>query len=128
MNQEEKQLLLKDFCARLPYGVKVQYDNQICKLISMNGDDGSVLLLDEGGFTKPDFDDGLFIPIEKIKPYLYPESEVSNLISPKELSMLTGYELYDWFHKNHIAYRTLNGKDMFELGLAVRATKEMYNN
>ena len=27
MTQEEKQLLLKDLCARLPYGVKIQRDN-----------------------------------------------------------------------------------------------------
>ena len=29
MKQEDKDLLLKDLCARLPYGVKVLYDTQI---------------------------------------------------------------------------------------------------
>ena len=28
MTQEEKQLLLKDLCARLPYGVKVHITNE----------------------------------------------------------------------------------------------------
>ena len=29
MTQEDKELLLKDLCARLPYGVKVEYKNEI---------------------------------------------------------------------------------------------------
>ena len=29
MTQEDKELLLKDLCARLPHGVRVQYENKI---------------------------------------------------------------------------------------------------
>lgn len=29
MTQEDKELLLKDLCARLPYDVKVLYDNKV---------------------------------------------------------------------------------------------------
>lgn len=29
MTQEQKDILLKDLCARLPYGVKVEYENKI---------------------------------------------------------------------------------------------------
>lgn len=125
MNQEEKQLLLKDLCSRLPYGkLFVYYNGNKYTIDTIAPNDYKVDLLNESGFHCND----IYVSIEYIKPYLYPESEVSNLISPKELSMLTGYELYDWYDKNHIAYRTLNGKDIFELGLAVQAPKEMYNN
>ena len=33
MKQEDKELLLKDLCARLPYEVKAQYNNEIYILI-----------------------------------------------------------------------------------------------
>lgn len=32
MTQKEKELLLKDLCARLPYGVKIKYNNKDCEL------------------------------------------------------------------------------------------------
>ena len=39
MTQEEKQLLLKDLCARLPYGVKVQDElGRVNKLTIGNAD------------------------------------------------------------------------------------------
>ena len=39
MTQEDKELLLKDFCARLPYGVKVQDElGRINKLVIGNND------------------------------------------------------------------------------------------
>lgn len=34
MTQEQKDLLLKDICARLPYGVKVLYEEEIYKYIT----------------------------------------------------------------------------------------------
>ena len=36
MTQEEKYLLLKDLCARLPYGVKVTYEGQVKEIQYMN--------------------------------------------------------------------------------------------
>lgn len=111
MTQEERELLLKDLCTRLPYGVKIPYNNQACKLISMNGDDGSVLLLGEDGFTKPEFDDGLFIPIEKIKPYLRPptsmtEEELREFQDIEETCQASFYPTYchtlvDWLDKKN---------------------------
>ena len=35
--------------------------------------------------------------------------------------------LIDWLNKKMFAYRIIDGKDMFELGLALEASKDMYN-
>lgn len=32
-------------------------------------------------------------------------------------------EIIDWLNAHHFAYRTINGKDMFELGLAIEVTE-----
>ena len=36
------------------------------------------------------------------------------------------YKSIDWLNKKMFAYRTIDGKDMFELGLALKAPKGMY--
>lgn len=60
---------------------------------------------------------------EYIKPYLIPQNKISSLITAKELSMLSGYQLIDWYNANHIDYRGLIDK-----GLALEAPADMYNN
>ena len=129
MTQEDKDLLLKDLCARLPYGVKI-YSNGIPHEQTLKG----------------------FIPdVEhyNIKPYLRPMSsmteeesaELSNIISEwfdKELFYLTeepfleyalsrinysiSPKLFDWLNKNMFDYRGLIQK-----GLALEASEGMYN-
>jgi hypothetical protein len=37
------------------------------------------------------------------------------------------YNSQDWLNAHHFAYRTIDGKDMFELGLALEAPEGMYN-
>lgn len=134
---EHAKLLFRDLCARLPYQVKLQYsrypdEKDAVELYDVNTDTGELRFWKHKGPALSIGDTGYLLYRGKLmfKPYLYPISAIGelNLISPKELSMLTGYELYDFYNKNHIAYRTLDGKDMFELGLAVKASKEMYNN
>lgn len=56
-----------------------------------------------------------------LKPYLLPKNKINSLITAKELSMLSGYELIDWYNANHIDYRGL-----IEKGLALEATEGMY--
>ena len=36
MTREEKDILLKDLCARLPYGVEVEYNNCACEVLSID--------------------------------------------------------------------------------------------
>ena len=50
MTQEEKQLLLKDLCSRLPYGVKVEIDGYYTHVLK--GIDGDLILTDKGNSIK----------------------------------------------------------------------------
>lgn len=116
--QEQKDLLLKDLCGRLPYGVKISIPelwisekkievlNEIFK-----GDDGLYRVNGSG------------ILIEHVKPYLFP---LSSMTEEQEEEYNTMYEenryswkdnIIDWFHKNHFDYRNLIPK-----GLANDAT------
>lgn len=73
MTQEDKKLLLKDLCARLPYGVKLNADyidfNRDGKLFSINNNK-ELILSPERGYP---FD----VAIEKCKPYLFPLSSMT---------------------------------------------------
>lgn len=127
MTQNEKYLLLKDLCARLPYGVKVQIKNEIVVLDSICNDDG--YYFNFIGEDREGVNNG------NIKPYLFPLSsmteeqcyELSSIRSgfqdcwkyiktPIPLS-ICNFEQIDWFHKNHFDYRGLIPK-----GLATDAT------
>jgi hypothetical protein len=72
MKQEEKDLLIKDLCARLPYGVKISipdlwiHDRDIEILDEIfKGDDGLYKVNSKGQL------------IEHIKPYLFPISSMT---------------------------------------------------
>lgn len=81
MTQEDKELLIKDLCARLPYGVKAKVLNE------------DILRYDyyskEGGFIKgiENINDGLFViecrkdgyvlSYDEFKPYLFPLSSLT---------------------------------------------------
>ena len=127
MKQEEKDLLLKDLCARLPYGVKLLHTptNEITNLemIGNGAIDGNIHDL-----------------IENFEPYLFPLSSMTDEqreefvkfadYQPKledcgrhqELYYydLVGHEnnLYpnsnaiDWCNKNHFDYRGLIPMDL----------------
>lgn len=114
MTQEDKELLLKDLCARLPYGVKIQE---------------SILWYEEGKETWRYRDIDLTIDninsiiIDFIKPYLFPLSSMTEEQKKEEYEIckyyLNGYEskLIDFYHKNHLDYRGL-----ISMGLANDAT------
>lgn len=117
MTQEEKQLLLIDLSARLPYKVYAQISDEYCDYTS------AIESIDIDGFVK-DFE-GVQIEIEKIKPYLFPLSSMTSK-QRAELSMLVANE-YDmlksflieieFYHKHHFDYRGL-----IEKGLAIDCT------
>ena len=148
MDTKNKELLLKDLNARLPYGVKIEltwwvmgegtYINT-----TLEPDHIEQLLNDEDGDTE-------------IKPYLRPMSSMTEE-EAKELSILcditgvlsikitdeyidfevddgfssietkiiwyndiiSSIEIFDWFNKNHFDYRGL-----IPMGLAIAVTKE----
>ena len=115
MTQEEKDLLLKDLCARLPYGVKFQSEN-IETVLFVDTSDDEVWI------------NGTYI--DDFKPYLFPlssmtEEQIEELESLMEVTTVPRFgevlsptpEYYDWLNKNHFDYRGLIGK-----GLATDAT------
>lgn len=116
MIQEEKQLLLKDLCARQPYGVKVEidgYGTHILKCI-----DGDTISTDRG----------INYPLRLVKPYLrqMPDiqdpllNELDDLIANKKFYEITTIS-QDWYNKHHFDYRGL-----IEKGLALEAPEGMY--
>ena len=130
MTQEDKELLLKDLCARLPYGVKFTCNKNI--YIAKGID---LLVTDEGNWeyavTAKDI---VPIEIDFIKPYLFPMSSITEeqkkYISNKwgineefdfeidpnwgEYFVELGYtvEFIDWLNKNHFDYRGLIDKSL----------------
>ena len=119
MTQEQKDLLLKDLCARLPYGVKVNvkgivYDNRSCRLTDIH----------HGLDTYIGVHDGMQYHIESIKPYLFPLSSMTeeqikkwNILAPHFAFTLEAIKIFAFYHQNHIDY---NG--LIEKGLAIDAT------
>lgn len=87
MKQKDKELLLKDLCARLPYGVKGCFQNSDDKLLR------SVTIT--YGNLKPN---GMVMTGD-IKPYLFPIYSMKEVIKD-EIYQETG--LYDIFKDNQI--------------------------
>ncbi len=118
MTQEDKELLLKDLCTRLPYGVKIEF---------------TWWVMDEGTYInatlEPDHIEQLLNnedSITEIKPYLFPLSSMTEE-QKKEYQYITERWMYDssysisdsidWLNKNHFDYRGL-----IPMGLAIDAT------
>ena len=115
MTQEEKQLLLKDLCARLPYGVKVQCDKYPFPVtILYAGDLNEVKFKETGGIEH----------IDCVMPYLRPMSsmtEEETKIHGDLICNCQNYEVVDWLNAHHFDYRGL-----IEKGLALEAPEGMY--
>lgn len=130
MTEEQRILLIKDLCGRLPYGVNILHvkDGIIGVLSTVN-------IYVEGREQKLKCSTPFFgednVPIEEFKPYLYPLSSMTkeqrtrygNLNYVIELTARFNSahdhvnELYDWLNKHHFDYRGL-----IEQGLAIDAT------
>ena len=125
MTQEQKDLLLKDLCARLPYGVKVRYSSYYefitCTLQAINPVYNTIDLWSKDACFNPVF-------IDKIKPYLFPLSSMTDEQKTEEYKLMNSnfytstVELPDFYNKNHLDYRGL-----IPMGLAEDATgKNIY--
>ena len=132
MTQEEKQLLIKDLCARLPYGVKIKYlpDNRLDGIVLPYLHNG-LTVLQKGAISYR-------ANIKYIRPYLRPMSSMTEEEKKERLStfftvvdtktgltpMLSGLksiEYIDWLNAHHFDYRGL-----IEKGLALEAPEGMY--
>lgn len=77
MTEEEKQLLLKDLCARLPYGVKVQFYLPNYQTNSFDEEIGEVFEIG-GMFTHVHCKGIDYLPnTSRVKPYLRPMSNMT---------------------------------------------------
>ena len=145
MTQQDKSLLLKDLCARLPYGIKFLRESwnfetdQELSVIEVLED------IDKDGYIN----NTKVYKVEDIKPYLFPLSSMTEeeFTKLKEYSGLkydqldlTSFQngaykmlnfslsevpsgavsrVFDWLNKYHFDYR-----DLIQLDLAIAVTKE----
>ena len=122
MTQENKELLLKDLCARLLYGVFLKIgeysDYTLYGIVQSNVNKPLLVRCDGSDFE---------CSIEVIKPYLRPMSSMTEEEREKYRYGF-GSDTYgnikkiDWLNKHHFDYRGL-----IEKGLALEAPKGMYN-
>ena len=138
MTQEQKELLLKDLCGRLPYGVKVEAHG-LLKTIADDYDNRDIINAHilNGLNLRDCFKTYSIDYIEKvplfnrkgvcnIKPYLFPMSSMTEEQKLELMSTCTflrdfafGWtdRTFDWLNENHFDYR-----DLIPMGLANDAT------
>ena len=133
MEREEKELLLKDLCARLPYGVKLKCASYKIICIGLYKLDTIVLdrILNEN--TE-------YVPFDEFKPYLFPLSSMTEE-QKKELRQMDAFinsfgnicfatydeyghdiiptyedaiRITNWLNKNHFDFRGLIPKNLAE--------------
>lgn len=122
MTQENKEILLKDLCARLPYNVICQVEfkenrKYNSKVMLLSG-----IFTDEAYFTTK----GGSIYSNEYKPYLFSLSSMTDY-QKSDYQFITERwmndpshsisDSIDWLNKNHFDYRGL-----IEKGLAIDAT------
>ena len=131
MTQEQKEILIKDICCRLPYGVKIQTDYTDIKILE--------------GIQFPNYigiSDGYYsLDDVECKPYLFPMSSITdeqekelNKVYSDEADLIAEHLKSDisgnvhthrfnhqlslnWYLKNHFDIH-----DLIPMGLAIDAT------
>ena len=136
MTQEDRQIFLKDLCARTPYGVKVQYMNNIFVIDYVSSYEE----------VKLDIPDNWTVGVSEVKPYLFTFSSITDEqkseLNKKFTVQFSGNNVYsihyhsegywdtdleldlqdwlwfiNWCYKNHFDVNKL-----IEKGLAIDAT------
>ena len=122
MTQEDKELLLKDLCARLPYGVKLQktYDtSEPAELYSIDLEHNIVKFYKYKGEALTICDAGFIERYGKLrfKPYLFHLSSMTEEQEKEWRYTLSSdgnitYDTVDWCNENHFDYRGLIPMDL----------------
>ena len=116
MTREEKQLLIKDTCARLPYGVK-------CKLWSYDNESSATTVT----IKMSVLDAFIYNNTLTVKPYLRPMSSMTDeerRVYDELACDFDGTSMansVDWLNENHFDFRNL-----IEKGLALESPGDMY--
>lgn len=115
MKQEDKELLLKDLCGRLPYKVKVTTTNTAVKFGVISG-----ISIENKISVRTKHADIVFNCTE-VMPYLFPLSGITEEQKEDMIKSSCGIgsdkNVFDWYNKNHFDYRGLIIK-----GLAIDCT------
>lgn len=138
MTEEEKKILLKDLCARLPYGVNVYCEWSY--LDNERGNDNGILvdidlfkdtILFKRSSEKCTYTRILFNRLDcVVKPYLRPMSSMTEEEDTRRCAFLDDIEggiedaisnYIDWLNAHHFDYRGLIPK-----GLALESEEGMY--
>ena len=142
MTEQDKQLLLEDLCARLPYGVKIHYSRSTNTQFDEEIDD--IMIGINTSIQCVETDEASWLSLERIKPYLRPISSMTEeerlelsmltndefkfylytnepiiMCSGKDYNYLNGLLILDWLNKNMFDYRGLIPK-----GRAIAVTEE----
>lgn len=124
MKQEDKELLLRDLAARLPYGVKIRCNEDIIMTLRQ---------IDKDCFCECWENEDFICHSRWMLPYLRPmssmtEEELSEYRANCRYHNIKGtivyedtYKSFDWLNSHHLDYRGL-----IEKGLALEAPEGMY--
>ena len=113
MTEKEKDLLIGDLCARLPYEVKFMCNKNIYTAKGLD-----LIVTDEGDWEYAVTTKEIApIEIDFIKPYLFPMSSMTEEQKKKWFYTLSSdyhitYDTVDWLNKNHFDYRGLIDKSL----------------
>ena len=136
MTKEEKQLLLKDLCARLPYGIKGKLRDPNYTAILKDVRYSCFYPLLVRPLECPLTNDECVLSVDEFKPYLRPmssmtEEEVKEFAALESIDILGGdikitcvelsVDAIDWLNAHHFDYRGL-----IPMGLALEAPENMY--
>ena len=117
MNKEK---LIRDLCARLPYDVKVLYDNKVFSIDYVSSIHEEIKLDTRDNYT---------INVSDVKPYLFPLSSMTEeqkmflkqqnwcIAISTSGTIETTVEGIDWLNKNHFDINNL-----IPIGLGIDAT------
>ena len=117
MTQEEKQILLKDLCARLPYGVKVTWDGKhpltvtphiYCAILSEDNINNLPKLLLRPMYSMTEEEENEYRNIDN-----------RSYSCPMTYAHIPASDRVDWLNAHYFDYRGL-----IEKGLAISVTEE----
>ena len=138
MNEEEKNMLLKDLCGRIPYGVKVHFGSEPWTLTGLfKSEHAGVMVILLPRFPAANaYPNTSNWPLEKVKPYLRPmesmtdeETETYRRLQADawvgdNWVVFDTYRSIDYLNSIHVDFRGMIDKD---LAIAVTPENNPYN-
>lgn len=115
MKAKDKELLVSAICGCLPYGLEVNYDNEICDCVGYAH--GKVILVKK--FSSVSFG----VDAELVKLYLRPMSSMTEEEERIYFNFLSWKSKMKFCQENHFDYH-----ELIEKGIAIEMPKDMYND